>query len=69
MQRSRTVPLALQADLAGQRYDPGPYRHFIVIERKVRKISAAPYRDRVVHHALMNIIQPVFEAPHIMRRR
>lgn len=54
--------LALQADLAGQRYDPGPYRHFIVIERKVRKISAAPYRDRVVHHALMNVIQPIFEA-------
>jgi retron-type reverse transcriptase len=24
-------------------------------------ISAAPYRDRVVHHALCNVIQPLFE--------
>jgi retron-type reverse transcriptase len=24
-------------------------------------ISAAPYRDRVVHHALCNIIEPIFE--------
>jgi retron-type reverse transcriptase len=54
--------LTLQTELAGQSYRPGPYRHFIVIERKERKISAAPYRDRVVHHALMNVIQPIFEA-------
>jgi retron-type reverse transcriptase len=54
--------LTLQAELQEQSYQPGPYRHFVVIERKVRKISAAPYRDRVVHHALMNVIQPIFEA-------
>jgi len=53
--------LHLQEELGEQIYRPGPYRHFIVIERKARKISAAPYRDRVVHHALMNVIQPVFE--------
>lgn len=54
--------LYLQEELGEQSYRPGPYRHFIVIERKPRKISAAPYRDRVVHHALMNVIQPIFEA-------
>jgi retron-type reverse transcriptase len=54
--------LQLQTELREHTYQPGPYRHFIVIERKERKISAAPYRDRVVHHALMNIIQPIFEA-------
>jgi retron-type reverse transcriptase len=54
--------LRLQTELVEQSYQPGPYRHFVVIERKERKISAAPYRDRVVHHALMNIIQPIFEA-------
>ncbi len=43
--------LTLQAELESGSYRPGPYRHFIVIERKERKISAAPYRDRVVHHA------------------
>ena len=24
-------------------------------------ISAAPYRDRVVHHALMNVLEPILE--------
>ncbi|HQE94209.1 MAG TPA: reverse transcriptase domain-containing protein [Anaerolineae bacterium] len=54
--------LALQTELLAQTYTPGPYRNFIVIERKERKISAAPYRDRVVHHALINVIGPIFEA-------
>ncbi len=31
------------------------------MEPKPRKISAAPYRDRVVHHALCNVIVPIFE--------
>jgi RNA-directed DNA polymerase len=51
--------LHLQEELREGSYRPGPYRHFIVVERKVRKISAAPYRDRVVHHALMNVIRLV----------
>lgn len=54
--------LALQEQLQAQTYRPGAYRSFILIERKERKISAAPYRDRVVHHALMNVIGPIFEA-------
>lgn len=28
---------------------------------KRRLISAAPYRDRVVHHALMNVLEPILE--------
>jgi RNA-directed DNA polymerase len=54
--------LRLREELVAQVYRPGPYRHFVVVERKERKISAAPYRDRVVHHALMNVVQPIFEA-------
>jgi RNA-directed DNA polymerase len=54
--------LRLQEELQTQTYRPGPYRSFIHIERKERKISAAPYRDRVVHHALINVINPIFEA-------
>lgn len=38
---------------------PGEYREFFIYERKKRKISAAPYRDRVVHHALCNMIMPI----------
>lgn len=52
----------LQADLQTRHYRPGPYRHFTIYEPKHRKISAAPFRDRVVHHALCNLIEPVFDA-------
>ena len=51
----------LHAELRTQTYRPGPYHNFYVQERKRRFISAAPFRDRVVHHALCSIIQPIFE--------
>jgi len=51
----------LQDDLAAQTYRPGPYTHFYIHEPKRRLISAAPFRDRVVHHALCNVIEPIFE--------
>ena len=51
----------LQTELQTQTYRPGPYYEFHVYEPKLRKISAAPYRDRVVHHALCNIIEPIFD--------
>jgi RNA-directed DNA polymerase len=52
----------LQEELADETYRPGPYRHFTLYERKPRRISAAPFRDRVVHHALCNVIEPPWEA-------
>lgn len=53
--------LDLQATLIAQTYRPGAYRTFEIVEPKRRLISAAPYRDRVVHHALCNIIAPLVE--------
>ncbi|MEI2806934.1 MAG: reverse transcriptase/maturase family protein [Albidovulum sp.] len=50
--------LALQRELADGRYRPGAYRLFTLYERKPRLIAAAPFRDRVVHHAVMNVIEP-----------
>jgi retron-type reverse transcriptase len=46
--------------LAGT-YRPGGYRTFEIFEPKRRLISAAPIRDRVVHHALCGVLEPVFE--------
>ena len=46
-------------------YRPGPYASFHIHEPKKRLISAAPFRDRVVHHALCNVIEPAFEASFI----
>ena len=50
--------LSLQQELTDFSYQPGRYRLFTIYERKKRQIAAAPFRDRVVHHALMNIIEP-----------
>jgi hypothetical protein len=52
---------ALQAELRAFTYAPGAYRSFVVHEPKRRLISAAPFRDRVVHHALVQVIEPLFE--------
>ena len=51
----------LQAELREGRYQQSPYRHFTVYEPKPRPISAVAFKDRVVHHALMNIIGPTFD--------
>lgn len=50
--------LLLQRELLAGSYRPGAYRQFTIYERKPRLISAAPFRDRVVHHALLNVIEP-----------
>lgn len=51
----------LQQELLARTYRPGPYRTFFIRDKKPRFISAAPFRDRVVHHALCNIIEPIFD--------
>jgi retron-type reverse transcriptase len=51
----------LQKELQTHTYRPGDYRTFQIRDPKPRLISAAPYRDRVVHHALCNIIMPILE--------
>lgn len=53
--------LQLQTELETKSYWPGRYTTFQIVEPKKRMISAAPYRDRVVHHALCNVIAPIFE--------
>ncbi len=54
--------LQLERQLLDGSYRPGRYRSFYIREPKRRKISAAPFRDRVVHHALVRVIAPIFEA-------
>ncbi|MBL7803679.1 MAG: RNA-directed DNA polymerase [Saprospiraceae bacterium] len=51
----------LRHELLALSYRPGPYRAFYISDPKPRMISAAPYRDRVVHHALCNLIAPILE--------
>ncbi len=51
----------LQSELTNKTYKPGAYRTFYIKEPKLRMISAAPYKDRVIHHALCNVILPLIE--------
>ncbi len=53
--------LQLQEELETETYTPGEYHNFTIYEPKPRLISAAPFRDRVVHHALCQVIEPLFE--------
>ena len=51
----------LQSQLCDGTYTPGAYSSFYIHEPKRRLISAAPFRDRVVHHAVCNCIAPQLE--------
>lgn len=51
----------LQVELLNQTYNPLPLKMFILKDPKTRKISKSVFRDRVVHHAICNIIEPMFE--------
>jgi retron-type reverse transcriptase len=53
--------IGLREALNAGTYRPGGYRSFYIRDPKHRLISAAPFRDRVVHHALCHVIEPLFE--------
>jgi RNA-directed DNA polymerase len=51
----------LQQELLSQAYRPRPLETFILRDPKTRTISKSDFRDRIVHHALCNIIEPLFD--------
>jgi len=48
-------------DLKNNVYEPFPFRQFRITDPKPRLISAPAFRDRIVHHSLIRIIEPIFE--------
>ncbi len=54
--------LKLERELQDQTWRPGRYIEIELFDPKHRIVSAAPFRDRVVHHALMNVAGPIFES-------
>jgi retron-type reverse transcriptase len=56
-----TEVLELRRELLEKSYQPGGYREKIIHRPKRRMISAAPFRDRVVHHAVCRVVMPLFE--------
>lgn len=57
--------IELKSSLVNKTYHPKAYKTFYIKEPKERMISAAPYVDRIVHHALCNVIIPIFERSYI----
>jgi retron-type reverse transcriptase len=51
----------LRQELSDRTYQPGGYSTFSIYRPKPRMISAAPFRDRVVHHALIQVVGPLLE--------
>lgn len=58
--------LQLREELLAGTYRPGTYASFYIHDPKRRLISTAPFRDRVVHPATCNVIEPVFERSFIV---
>jgi retron-type reverse transcriptase len=50
--------LELQKRLLDGSYTFGPYQEFRIEDPKPRKIAAAPYRDRVIHHGILQVLEP-----------
>lgn len=51
----------IQEELSDRAYKIGDYREFTIYEPKPRLISALEFKDRLVQHALCNVIAPIFE--------
>ncbi|MBN1407415.1 MAG: group II intron reverse transcriptase domain-containing protein [Calditrichaceae bacterium] len=52
---------SLQTELMDGSYQPAAYRYFTIYDPKERTIAVAPFRDRVAHHAIINILEPLYE--------
>jgi RNA-directed DNA polymerase len=50
----------LRIELLFHSYNPRPLKTFIIRDPKTRKISKSEFKDRIVHHAICNILEPLF---------
>ena len=51
----------LQRELIEHTYLPKPLKKFIIRDPKTRTIHASIFRDRIVHHAIVNLLEPIYE--------
>ncbi len=54
--------LTIKRELIRHTWRPGRFREFVKLEPKPRSIAAPCYKDRVIHHALVQVVGPLFEA-------
>ena len=51
----------LQKELIEDTYQPSQLKKFIVRDPKTRTIHASIFKDRIVHHAIVNLLNPIYE--------
>lgn len=51
----------LHKDLKSRKYKHGPYSTFYIHDPKRRHIHKAAVRDRILHHAIFSVVNPIFE--------
>lgn len=52
---------SLSADIRHERVQPAGSTQFLIHDPKERTITAPTFRDRVLHHAIMNVCEPHFD--------
>lgn len=55
------IVVSLHEELLAGTWQPGQYRYFMISDPKEREVAAAPLRDRIVHHALVRVLEPIFD--------
>jgi len=53
--------MRIHEELKALDYEPRMMKRFVIRDPKTRIIFASDFRDRIVHHALCNVIEPIFE--------
>lgn len=53
--------LKLKNELETSSYKPSPLKKFIIRDPKTRVIRKSNFRDRIIHHAIVNILGPIYE--------
>ncbi len=56
----------LHRDLRSKKYRHGSYTSFYIHDPKQRHIHKATVRDRILHHAIYNVLNPIFEPTFIL---
>ena len=51
----------LQKELKNETYQTKPLTTFILRDPKTRKIGKSEFRDRIIHHAICNVVEPIFD--------
>ena len=51
----------IQRELESQTYEPTALKKFIIRDPKTRVIRKSIFKDRIVHHAIVNVLEPIYE--------